>query len=85
MTLRWWFLEASVSLETRQTCSKHCGYAKPCPYRTGLKTWLEVLEMLHTILLLERVTRVVAEESSLKVEENQNQTLIAIRTRAGCV
>lgn len=53
-------LESHACLGMRQGVVKHYGNANPCTYRTVLKEWLEVSEMLHTILILMRVFRVVA-------------------------
>uniref|UniRef100_UPI003D80D5B7 hypothetical protein n=1 Tax=Limosilactobacillus reuteri TaxID=1598 RepID=UPI003D80D5B7 len=50
----------------RQGVVKYYGNANPCTYRMVLKEWLEVSVMLHTILLLTRIFRVIAEEVFLE-------------------
>ena len=53
-------LESHACMGMRHGVVKQHGNANPCAYRTALKEWLEVSEMLHAILILMRVFRVVA-------------------------
>jgi hypothetical protein len=57
--------QTTRALDIAPMCSKHYRYAKPCPYGTGLKTWL-VAVMQHVILWINGAF------SGLTVQSNPN-------------